>query len=401
MTESTLIDAGGPATGAGALLSILRDGRPRTRAELAQLTGWARSTLSVRLDALLHQRLVVPTDDAIHSGGRPATTFAFNQGARVVLAADLGVTHARLAVTDLAAMVLAERSAEMPIDRGPVPVLTWLVETFRELLGECGRGTADVCGIGVGLPGPVEHDTGKPVNPPIMPGWDRFTVPEWLSERLGAPVLVDNDVNIMALGEYWAVRSQVEHMIFVKIGTGVGCGIISEGRLHRGAQGAAGDIGHIRVPSFEDVVCRCGNTGCLEAVAGGGALAARLRAAGQDTSVSRDVVDLVRAGNVPATQAVRQAGREIGTVLASVVNFFNPSLIVVGGDIAEAGEHLLAGVREVIYSRSLPLATQHLGILASELGDRAGVTGAAVMVIGHVLAPEAVDQAVAALSGGR
>ncbi|WP_206060891.1 ROK family protein [Nonomuraea basaltis] len=400
MTESTPIDTGSSATGAGALLSILRDGRPRTRAELAQLTGWARSTLSLRLDALLNQRWVVPTDGAISSGGRPATTFAFNQSARIVLAADLGVTHARLAVTDLATMVLAERSAELPIDRGPVHVLTWLVGTFHELLAECGRDAGDVCGIGVGLPGPVEHDTGKPVNPPIMPGWDRFAVPEWLGERLGAPVLVDNDVNIMALGEYWAVRSQVEHMIFVKIGTGVGCGIISEGRLHRGAQGAAGDIGHIRVPSFEDVTCRCGNTGCLEAVAGGGALAARLRAAGEDTSVSRDVVHLVRAGNIRAVQAVRQAGREIGTVLASVVNFFNPSLIVVGGDLAEAGEHLLAGIREVIYSRSLPLATQHLGILASELGDRAGVTGAAVMVIEQVLAPEAVDQAVMALSGG-
>ncbi|MFB4271583.1 ROK family protein [Nonomuraea sp. GTA35] len=400
MTESTLIDAGGSAAGAGALLSILRDGRPRTRAELAQLTGWARSTLSLRLDALMHQRLVAPTDDAIHSGGRPATTFAFNRSARVVLAADLGVTHARLAVTDLATDPLAERSAELPIDRGPVPVLTWLVETFRDLLGECGRSLADVCGIGVGLPGPVEHGSGTPVNPPIMPGWDRFAVPEWLSARLGAPVLVDNDVNMMALGEYWAIRSQVQHMIFVKVGTGVGCGIISEGRLHRGAQGAAGDIGHIRVPSFEDVVCRCGNTGCLEAVAGGGALAARLREAGEDASVGRDVVELVRAGNVRAVQAVRQAGREIGMVLAWVVNFFNPSFIVVGGDIAAAGEHLLAGIREVIYSRSLPLATQHLGILTSELGDRAGVTGAAVMVIEHVLAPEVVDQAVTALGAG-
>jgi predicted NBD/HSP70 family sugar kinase len=395
-----LIDTGGAATGAGALLSILRDGQARTRAELAQLTGWARSTLSLRLEALLGHGWVVPTEDAISSGGRPATTFAFNPGARVVLAADLGVTHARLAVTDLATMVLAERSAELPIDRGPLAVLTWLVETFHELLAECGREPADVCGVGIGLPGPVEYETGKPVNPPIMPGWDRFAVPEWVGERLGAPVLVDNDVNIMALGEYWAVRSQVEHMIFVKIGTGVGCGIISEGRLHRGAQGAAGDIGHIRVPSFEDVVCRCGNTGCLEAVAGGGALAARLRAAGEDASGSRDVVDLVRAGNVRATQAVRQAGREIGTVLASVVNFFNPSLIVVGGDLAESGEHLLAGIREVIYSRSLPLATQHLGILVSELGDRAGVTGAAVMVIEQVLAPEAVDQALTAVSSG-
>jgi predicted NBD/HSP70 family sugar kinase len=391
-----LTESAGPAAGAGALLSILRDGRARTRAELVQLTGLARSTVSLRLDALLNQRWVVPTDDAISSGGRPATAFTFNKSARTVLAADLGATHARLAVTDLGTAVLAERSAEMPIDLGPEPVLTWLVETFHELLAECGRDLADVCGVGVGVPGPVEHDTGTPVNPPIMPGWDGFPVPAWVGARLGVPVLVDNDVNIMALGEYWAGRPEVEHLVFVKVGTGIGCGIISGRRLHRGAQGAAGDIGHIQVPASDEVVCRCGNIGCLEAVAGGGALAARLRAAGAEAANSRDVVRLVRAGDTRAIQMIRQAGREVGTVLASIVNFFNPGLIVIGGDIAEAGEHLLAGVREVIYRRSLPLATQHLGIRSSELGDRAGVVGAAVMVIEHVLAPEAVDQTVSA-----
>ncbi|WP_436839199.1 ROK family protein [Nonomuraea angiospora] len=397
MTESMLTGASSPAAGAGALLSLLRDGRARTRAELVELTGLARSTVSLRLDALLSQRWVVPADDVISSGGRPATAFAFNKSARIVLAADLGATHARLAVTDLAATMLAEQEVEMPIARGPEAVLTWLVDTFRELLTECDRRLADVCGVGVGLPGPVEHDTGKPVNPPIMPGWDGFPVPDWLGARLGVPVLVDNDVNMMALGEYWAGRSGAEHLIYVKIGTGIGCGIISGRSLHRGAQGAAGDIGHIRVPSSEEnVVCRCGNVGCLEAVAGGAALAARLHAAGRETADSRDVVRLVRAGNTEAIQLVRQAGREVGVVLASIVNFFNPAVILIGGDLAGAGEHLLAGLREVIYSRSLPLATQHLSIRVSELGDRAGVVGAAVMMIEHMLSPEAVDQALSA-----
>ncbi|WP_250214904.1 ROK family protein [Acrocarpospora catenulata] len=377
----------GSVTGAGALLSILRDGQARTRAELVQLTGLARSTVSQRLDALLSHQWIVPATDAISSGGRPATAFAFNQGARVVAAADLGATHARVAVTDLASNVLLERTADLPIDRGPEATLAWLVETLQGLLDETG---GQLCGVGVGLPGPVEHSTGRPVNPPIMPGWDGFPVPEWLGQRLGAPVLVDNDVNIMALGEHWA-RSEVEHLVFVKIGTGIGCGIISERRLHRGAQGAAGDIGHIRVTSDREVVCRCGNTGCLEAVAGGASIAGQLTAAGVPAANSRDVVGLVRAGNTQAVQLIRQAGREVGDVLASIVNFFNPSVIVIGGDIAEAGEHVLAGVREVIYSRSLPLATQHLSIRATELGDRAGVIGAAVMVIEAVLAPEAVD----------
>ncbi|XVQ08310.1 ROK family protein [Spirillospora sp. CA-255316] len=380
--------------GAGALLTILRDGQARTRAELAQLTGLARSTVSQRLDALMNHRWVVATEDAISSGGRPAAAFAFNESVRVVLAADLGATHARLAVIDLGMTVLLERAAELPIDQGPEATLGWLVTAFREMLAEAGRDPAQVCGVGVGLPGPVEHTTGQPVNPPIMPGWDGFPVPEWLGERLGAPVLVDNDVNIMALGEHWAARPEADHMIFIKMGTGIGCGIVSDRRLHRGAQGAAGDVGHIRLGS-SDVLCRCGNVGCVEAVAGGAALAAALRAEGIDAGGSRDVVALMRAGNTRAAQLVRQAGREVGGVMASIVNFFNPSVIVIGGDIAEAGEQVLAGVREVIYSRSLPLATQHLSIRASELGDRAGVIGAAVMVVEYVLAPDTIDRTVA------
>jgi predicted NBD/HSP70 family sugar kinase len=387
-------EAGSQSIGAGALLTILRDGQARTRAELAQLTGLARSTVSQRLDALMNHRWVVATEDAISSGGRPAAAFAFNESVRVVLAADLGATHARLAVIDLGMTVLLERAAELSIDRGPEATLGWLVTAFREMLAETGRDPAQVCGVGVGLPGPVEHTTGQPVNPPIMPGWDGFPVPEWLGERLGAPVLVDNDVNIMALGEHWAARPEADHMIFIKMGTGIGCGIVSDRRLHRGAQGAAGDVGHIRLGS-SDVLCRCGNVGCVEAVAGGAALAAALRAEGIEAGGSRDVVALMRAGNTRAAQLVRQAGREVGGVMASIVNFFNPSVIVIGGDIAEAGEHVLAGVREVIYSRSLPLATQHLSIRASELGDRAGVIGAAVMVVEYVLAPDTIDRTVA------
>jgi predicted NBD/HSP70 family sugar kinase len=389
-----LSEANGSIAGAGALLKILRDGQARTRAELVQLTGLARSTLAQRLEALLSQQWIIPTEEAISSGGRPAIAFTFNRAARVVLAADLGATHARLVITDLGTKVLAERAAEISIDRGPEETLAWLQSTFEEMLAETGHDLDEVCGIGVGLPGPVEHSSGRPVNPPIMPGWDGFPVPEWLGSRLGAPVLVDNDVNIMALGEHWAARPEADHLIFVKIGTGIGCGIISDRRLHRGAQGAAGDIGHIRVASALETVCRCGNVGCLEAVASGSAMAARLCANGVEASDSRDVVRLVRGGNTQAVQLIRQAGREVGDVLASIVNFFNPSVIVVGGDIAEAGEQLLAGLREVIYSRSLPLATQHLTITASELGDRAGVIGAAVMVIEHVLAPSSVDQSV-------
>jgi len=179
----------------------------------------------------------------------------------------------------------------------------------------------------------------------------------------------------------------------VKVGTGIGSGIVAGRRIHRGAEGAAGDIGHIVIPGHDDVVCRCGNTGCLEAVAGGRALALRLAAAGHEASDSRDVVRLVRQGDAEAIRMVREAGRDIGEVLAACVNFFNPRVIVLGGDIGEVHEQLLAGLREVIFQRSLPLATRDLRIVHSQLGDRAGVVGAAISVIEHVLAPETIDQA--------
>jgi glucokinase-like ROK family protein len=391
------VSAGG---GAGAMLSLIRQGRATTRADLAALTGMARSTVAQRVQALIAGQLVYESEEGASTGGRPPRTFVFNQAAGVVLAADLGATHSRIAMTDLAGEVLAEHAEELEIASGPEKVLAWLREAFDRLLDESGRTLADVRGVGVGVPGPVEFATGRPVNPPIMPGWDNHPVSDELGDHYDAPVLVDNDVNIMALGEHWSAWPLAEHLLYVKVGTGIGCGIVAGGEIHRGAEGAAGDIGHIRVTADESVVCRCGNVGCLEAVAGGRAIAMQLRDLGVDAESSRGVVQQVRAGNPDAVRLVREAGRTLGDVLASVVNFFNPAVIVIGGDVAEAHEQLLAGVREVVYQRSLPLATRHLRVVRSSLGDRAGVTGAAVMVIEHVLSPEAVDRALAAALEG-
>jgi predicted NBD/HSP70 family sugar kinase len=187
-------------------------------------------------------------------------------------------------------------------------------------------------------------------------------------------------------------------LLFVKIGTGIGSGIVAGGHVHRGADGAAGDIGHIHVQDHDEVACRCGNFGCLEAVAGGLALANRLQAIGLPTRSSRDVVQQVLAGQHDAVRAVRKAGHEIGGVLAACVNILNPAVIVIGGDIAAAGEPLLAGIREVVYRRSLPLATGRLRIVPAGLGDSAGIVGAAVMVLEAILAPAAIDAALARTS---
>ncbi len=375
----------------GELLSLIRAGTAVTRADLARHTGLARSTVAQRVDALLASGFVLEAGDTPSTGGRPATMLAFNHQGGVVLVADLGATHARVAVTDLAGTPLAESAGDLDIALGPDEVLTWVSARFDELLQATANAPADVRAIGIGVPGPVEFATGVPVNPPIMPGWDGFDIPAWFADRYGVPVLVDNDVNIMARGEHWVHWRDTAHLLLVKVGTGIGCGIVADGHIHRGARGAAGDIGHIRATT-EDVVCACGNTGCLEAVSGGHALAMRLTAAGVDASNSRDVVRLVHEGNVHATRMVRAAGRTLGEVLAGTVNFFNPAVIVIGGDIAEAHAQLLAGVREGIISRSLPLATRDLRIVPCRLGDRAGVTGAAITAIEQVLSPAAVDQ---------
>jgi predicted NBD/HSP70 family sugar kinase len=385
---------GGPILGAGSVLRLIRDGEAVTRAAIARRTGLARSTVAQRVDALLAHELVFEAGGEASTGGRPATVLAFNHRAGVVLVADLGATHSRLAISDLAGTPLAEVAFDMDIADGPESVLGEVAERFGALLAEAGRKPAEVRGVGIGVPGPVDFPAGRPVSPPIMPGWDGFSIPDWFASRYDAPVLVDNDVNIMALGEHWAHWRDVDHLLYVKVGTGIGSGIVSGRAIHRGADGAAGDIGHIRVPDHDDAVCRCGNLGCLEAVAGGRALALRLTAEGIPARTSREVLELVRAGRPEAILMVREAGRVLGDVLAGCVNFFNPGAIVVGGDIAEAHDHLLAGVREVIFQRSLPLATRDLTVANSRLGDRAGVVGAAIMVIDHVLAPDAVDRVV-------
>jgi predicted NBD/HSP70 family sugar kinase len=380
---------------AGDLLRLLRDGVPRTRNELTTVTGLARSTVRARLDALLDAGLVSDGGSEASTGGRPASRYVFNARARVVLAAEVGATHATVAVTDLTSTPLAVSRLDLDIADGPDVVLPQLIAAWKSLLTESDLDSVRVAGVGIGLPGPVEHSTGRPNNPPIMPGWDGYDVPGRVGAEIAAPILVDNEVNLMALGEHTKCFPEADHVIVVKVATGIGSGIISNGRLHRGAVGAAGDLGHILAPNAQDMPCRCGNTGCLEAVAGGPAIASALRGKGIEARTSADVVALVRAGNLEASQVVRQAGRNIGEALAACVSMFNPSLIVVGGTIALAGEMLLAGVREAIYRRSLPLATENLRIVPSQAGDDAGVLGAAAMVVHHVLTPAVVDRQLA------
>lgn len=381
--------------GAGEIFQILRDGTARTKAELAALTGLARSTVALRVDALLVADLLRPAGEAVSTGGRPPARLAFNARAGLVLAVDLGATHATVAVADLAGIILDSRTRTIDIGDGPESLLDVILEDGAALLASSADTGIPLLGVGIGVPGPVEHSTGRPTNPPIMPGWDRFDIPGYVQRTFDVPVLVDNDVNILALGEQATTWPHIDDLVFVKVSTGIGSGIIAGGQLQRGAQGSAGDLGHVQVPSGAGSRRDPGDERDLEALASGSALAHALREAGHEAHSPADVVDLVRSGNATAIEATRQAGRDVGEVLATVVNLLNPSIIVLGGSIARAGEHLLAGVREVVYRRSIPLATQHLAIVQSQAGDRAAVLGAAIMVAREVLSPANVDRYVA------
>lgn len=382
-----------PSGSAGTLLELIRRGDATTKPDLVELTGLARSTVSQRVDLLISEGYVIVTGETRSTGGRPPMALEFNRDLGVVLAADIGATHSRFAVCDLNAEPLAEMSVDLLVGDGPDSVLGRAEDAFESLLSEADRTSNDVLGVGVGVPGPVDFFAGRAVHPPIMFGWHDYPIRDRLADRFSAPTLVDNDVNIMALGEHWTLDEPVDDLLYVKVGTGIGSGLILGGHLHRGARGAAGDIGHIQAGAT-DVVCRCGNTGCLEASAGGAALALQLAELGYETTNSRDVVELVAEGNQDALHALREAGRLLGEALSSIVNLLNPGLLLIGGDLAQPGQTLVAAVREVVYQRSLPLSTADLRIQESPLGDRAGVVGAAALVLDHILHADAVDASI-------
>ncbi|MDE3131112.1 MAG: ROK family transcriptional regulator [Acidobacteriota bacterium] len=371
----------------GSVLALIRSGQAATRNELAERLGVARSTIVQRLGVLSDAGLVRVAGDAQSSGGRPASIFAFDERAGLVLVGDLGQTGCHLAVCDMAARPLNELTASLQIEQGPATVLAWVSARFTDLLAGIERDWSDVLGVGIGLPGPVDFVTGRPVSPPAMPGWDGVDVPSMFAAATAAPVLVDNDARIMALGEHRAARRADQHMIFVKIGSGIGAGLIAYGQVLRGERGAAGDIGHIVVDPDASEVCRCGNVGCLDAVAGGWAIARRM---GDIAPTPPDVVRLAREGHPEATGQVRRSGRMVGSAVADAVNLLNPTSVVIGGKLAEADEQVFAAVREVVYRHATPVASRHLEIVITELGHMAGIIGAAHMVIDHVLEPDRV-----------
>ncbi|WP_409472229.1 ROK family protein [Streptomyces sp. HC307] len=390
---------------AGELLELVRSGRATTRGALQQVTGLSRATVGQRLERLfragwLREGAGGPVDSPL--GGRPSITLEFDDAHAIVLAADLDTRHARAAVLTLGGEILAEHGGTLVIEDGPEPVLGELGRWFAELLEKTGRGAQEVCGIGLAVPGPVDSESGRVIQPPIMPGWDGYDIRGRLAraftEHTGAgevPVLVDNDANLMAYGEQRTGYPDCSAFVLVKVSTGIGAGVVVDGSLYRGIDGGAGDIGHIRVPEGADALCRCGSYGCLAAVASGGAVARRLAEAGVPAASGADVRDLLAAGHPEATGLAREAGRRVGDVLATVVTLLNPGVLMIAGDLA--GTPFVTGVRELLYQRALPRSTARLDVVTSRLGERAGLVGAGALVVEHLYAPERVEERLRAL----
>ncbi|RQS19108.1 ROK family transcriptional regulator [Burkholderia sp. Bp8989] len=359
-----------------------------SRADLSRDTGFARSTVSQLVQPLIEAGMVVEHAAGPSGRGRPGTRLSINPRAGLILVADIGASHGRLVVADLGQHPLAEHRFEVDLSVGPEVVLDRLVDDFTRLLAARNLTALTVRAVVVGLPSPVDFGRGVCVRPPIMPDWDEFPVSAYLRQRLHAPVLVDNDVNLMALGEARTRPASQSPLLFAKISTGIGCGIVTaDGRLHRGTDGAAGDIGHIRVPEHDHTVCRCGNIGCIEAVASAPALLRQLgRASSAVTAPTMDdLARLIKARDHTAIRLTRNAATLIGEVIAMLVHMFNPATIVLGGRLVRISDDLLGGVRAVVYQRALPLATRSLLVESTSTATHAGTVGGIVLGIEHVL----------------
>ncbi|MFJ3669721.1 ROK family protein [Streptomyces sp. NPDC090106] len=383
-----------------AVVRMVRSGRARTRPELGSVSLLGRTVISQRVDQAIDLGLLEDAETGPSTGGRAPRQLRFNARRGLVLTAVLGAAALDVAVTDLDARVLDHRHLEWPVANGPLETLETLRAQFDELLAP--RRDTPLWAVTVGLPGPVEFATGRPSQPPIMPGWDGFDLRGHLQEHLRVPVWVDNDANLLALGEARAAGPADEDMVFVKVGTGIGAGIISEGRVHRGSKGAAGDIGHARVLEDNTVMCRCGRTGCLEALAGGWALARdAVTAAHEGRSRYLSEIHAERRGITPADvgrgaalgdawclTAVARAAERIGSLMATLVNFYNPASLVFGGGVLTVGDAFLRVVEHTVRSRSLPLAATDLVIRGSRLGDLGGVIGGTHLAVEALLSAD-------------
>lgn len=378
------------------VVDLVRRGRASTRQQLAQMTGMGRNTISSLLNTAVSLGLIAPNGSGPSTGGRAPATWRFRQEDGLVLVAGVHSSTLRLAVTDLGGAPVECRTLPWSITRGPAPTLAEAAARLRDMVGPLDR---PVWAAGASLPGPIDQESGRPTAPPIMPGWDGFDVVAVMEEALGVPVVTSNDVNTMLLGHAVTLQDQAHRrprdILYLQVGTGIGAGLMSNGLLHRGADGAAGDIGHVRVTGNDAVVCRCGRTGCLEAVAGGWAVMRdarragaegtspflRERLAGSDDLTIDDVVAGVAAGDTECVTLMVRSATAVGDALAMIVSFFNPGQVVLAGPMPQGCPLFLQVARRIVDERALALATHNLELVPAEDSLDDEMRGTAILAV--------------------
>lgn len=381
-----------------ALLQAIFWSNGSSRYALSERLAFSKSKTNTLIAGLLDVGMLQESGLRGSTGGRRPETLTFSPELGVLVGVDLGATSLDIAVLRPDLSVLARHTEAADVRAGPGVVLARLRLLLRQLLAQCGFNTKQVIAIGMGVPGPVDFESAQLVNPPLMPEWDSFSIRDSLREEYGAPVFVDNDVNLMALGELWRLQGGLQNFLVIKAGTGIGCGIVCHGEVYRGANGSAGDVGHICV-DLNGPRCHCGNAGCVEAMAAAPAIvrmATHAAESGESTMLAailtangtltpEDVGQASRNGDAAANRIIQEAGNRIGQMLASVVNFFNPSHVFIGGGLTRIGPLFLASVRQSVYHRSLALSTRHLEIQYTPLAERAGVIGAGALAMQETL----------------
>jgi len=367
------------------------------RVELSRIMGITRAAVTTIVNQLGAAGIVTEVEAHFPSGRKPIVLEINPELGRVV-GIDMGATHITLLLTDCAAHVLNELEIPFDVNQGPRVSLAMLEEAMDNLLEKAGLTLQDIKAVGMGVPGPIVENAGMVMGPPIMPGWDGYPIREHLQKKWGVPVAIGNDAEMGAIGEWaYGAGRGVRNLAYIKVGTGVGSGLLLDGQAYRGSTGCAGEIGHITL-NENGPICTCGNRGCLEAMAGGWAIANRgsdaarskartlLSEMGDASSISAsDVIEAARQGDLIAQQIVSEAGGHLGTAIASLVNLFNPSMVVIGGKISQTGDLLLEPIRKTVRQRSLKAASRDIRITAAYLGKRSSGMGAVVEALSIVL----------------
>src|SRR3990172_5470997 len=364
-----------------------------SRIELSRQIGLTRAALTAIVNDLIQAGLVRESAGQ-HIGGRNPINLEINPEVGRVLGIDIGSTHITIVLANYQAQVLAETNAPMDVMLGPDFCMNRLIKLIEDWLPTTKTTLTEITAAAVGVPGPVVSDTGIVGAPPIMPGWDKFPIRDWLEERLGCPVSLGNDAEFGALGEwaFGAGRGE-KNLAYIKVGTGIGAGFLLDGQIYRGTTGSAGEIGHITLEE-NGPLCSCGNRGCLEAMAGGRSLAQRAREGvlkGRRTMLSeifptdsitaQDVINAARRGDLFSQQLIPESGYHLGTAIAGLVNLINPEIIVIGGGVAQLGDLLLDPIRKTVKERSLLVSWQAVRISAAVPGRRSSALGAVAQAL--------------------